>query len=80
MKENNLIKLADEYAENIKLLDRSIAQCRQSIKEASENNRKMIVSKLKSNLAEMYRHRRELEETEKHLRNYYSDRKEKIAG
>ena len=80
MKENNLIKLADEYAENIRLLDRSIAQCRQSIKEASENNRKMMVSKLNANLAEMYRHRRELAETEKHLRNYYSETKEKIAG
>lgn len=80
MKENNLITLADEYAENIRLLDRSIAQCRKSIKQASENNRKMIVSKLRSNLAEMYRQRRELVETEKHLRCYYSDKEDKKAG
>lgn len=80
MEENNLIKLADEYAENIKLLDRSIAQCREAIKQASESNRKMIVSKLKSNLAEMYRHRRELAETEKHLRYYYANKEEKKAG
>ena len=79
MEENNLIKLADEYAENIKLLDRAIAQCRESIKQASENNRKMIVSKLKSNLAEMYRHRRELIETENHLRYYYN-KEDKKAG
>ena len=79
MKENNLVTLADEYAENIKLLDRSIAQCRKSIKQASESNRKMLVSKLKSNLAEMYRHRRELAETEKHLRYYYSNEEEKKA-
>ncbi len=80
MEENNLIKLADEYAENIKLLDRAIAQCRKSIKQASENNRKMIVSKLKANLAEMYRHRRELAETERHLHYYYSDKEDKKAG
>ncbi len=80
MEENDLIKLADEYAENIKLLDRSIAQCREAIKQASENNRKAIVAKLKANLTQMYRHRRELAETENHLRYYYSAKEDKKAG
>ena len=80
MEENNLIKLADEYAENIKLLDRAIAQCKESIRQAGENNRKAIVAKLKSNLAQMYRHRRELAETEKHLRYYYDEKEDKKAG
>lgn len=80
MEENNLIKLADEYAENIKLLVLAIAQCRESIKQASKSNRKMTVSKLKANLAEMYRNRRELSETEKHLRYYHSDEEDKKAG
>lgn len=80
MEKNNLIKLADEYAENIKLLDRSIAQCRESIKQASKNNRKAIVARLKSNMAQMYRHRRELAETENHLRHYYDEKEDKKAG
>ncbi len=80
MEENDLIKLADEYAENIKLLDRSIAQCREAIKQASENNRKAIVARLKANLAQMYRQRRELAETESHLRYYYSVKEDKKAG
>ena len=80
MEENNLDKLADEYAENIKLIDRSIVQCREAISHASENNRKAIVARLRSNLAQMYRHRRELVETENHLRNYYSGKEDKKAG
>jgi hypothetical protein len=80
MEENDLIKLADEYAENIKLLDRSIAQCHEAIKQASENNRKAIVAKLKANVAQMYRQRRELAETENHLRYYYSAEEDKKAG
>ncbi len=80
MEENNLIKLADEYAENIKLIDRSIAQCREAIKQASLSNRKAVVSKLKSNMAQMYRQRREMAETERHLRYYHIEKEDKKAG
>ena len=71
MEENTLIDLADEYAQSIRNTDCQIAKLLDALAKAKKQRRNMLVSKLNSNLATLYRQRAELIEIETYLRRYY---------
>lgn len=74
MEEKNLIRLADEYAHCIEIININISEVLDALSAARKQRRYALVSKLNSNLATLYRQRTELSEIEKHLRNYYKIR------
>ena len=71
MEENTLIDLADEYAQSIRNTDCQIAKLLDALAKAKKQRRNMLISKLNSNLATLYRQRAELIEIETYLRRYY---------
>ncbi len=73
MEEKSLNELADEYAQCIKNTDLQIAGVLNALANAKKSNKNMLISKLNSNLAALYRQRAELVEIETYLRRYYSN-------
>ncbi len=80
MEEKNLNQLADEYARCIENTNIKIAEVLEALSSAHKQRRYMLVSKLNSNLATLYRQRTELIEIEKYLRSYYEDSEVDKAG
>ena len=71
MEENTRIDRADEYAQSIRHTDGQIAKLLDALAKAKKQRRNMLISKLNSNLATLYRQRAELIEIETYLRRYY---------
>lgn len=80
MKNEDNCTLAQEYSEHIKALDVTIADCRKALKRAKEQRRRHIISKLNSNIAALYRQRRELIEIRNRLNAYYEAQEDKKVG
>ncbi len=73
MKEKSLSELADEYAQCIKNTDLQIKSVLKALSKAKKEHKNMLVSKLNSNLAMLYRQRSEQVEIEAYLRGYDKD-------
>ena len=72
MKSKSLNELADEYEQCIKDTDLQIAGVLDALAKAKKEHKNMLISKLNSNLATLYRQRAEQVEIVTHLRNYYN--------
>lgn len=80
MKKDEIYQMTQEYTESIKLLDETIADCRKALKKAQEQKRRHIISKLNSNIAALYRQRRELIDIRNNLNAYYLAQEDKKVG
>lgn len=80
MKNEDNCTLAQEYSAHIKALDETITDCRKALKKAKEQRRRHIISKLNSNIAALYRQRRELIEIRDKLNAYYEAQEDKKVG
>ncbi len=80
MKNEDNCTLAQEYSAHIKVLDETITDCRKALKKAKEQRRRHIISKLNSNIAALYRQRRELIEIRDKLNAYYEAQEDKKVG
>ncbi len=76
---NDYKVMNDEYTDSIKQIEASIADCRAALKRAKEGHRNSLISKLNSNIAALYRQRRELLEIRGRLEKYYNTQEDKIA-
>lgn len=79
MKKNDFAIMKNEYTDSVRQIDESIAECRIALKKARESHRNTLVSKLNSNIAALYRQRRELLEISSRLEKYYNGQEDKIA-
>ncbi len=73
MEEKSLSELADEYAQCIKNTDLQIEGVLKALAKAKKERKNMLISKLNSNLAVLYRQRTEMIEIVAYLRRYYSN-------
>lgn len=73
MNKKSLEQLADEYSISRKNTEEQIASCRQKLKELKKAGRNFEITKLMRKLTVLYDQLDELNETEYHLRHYYSD-------
>ncbi len=80
MEKDEIYRMTQEYTASIKLLDQNIADCRKALKRAKEQKRRHIISKLNSNIAALYRQRRELIDILNNLNAYYQAQEDKKAG
>ena len=71
MTEKSLDRLADEYSETIKTVDKQIEACRAEIRRARLSRRNFVLDNLNRKLSVLYEQRNELEQIQAHLQHYY---------
>ncbi|MBQ5825166.1 MAG: hypothetical protein IIW48_10230 [Clostridia bacterium] len=80
MNKEEIHAMTQEYNESIRLLDETLADCREALKRAKAQRRRHIISKLNANIAALYRQRKELTDILSSLNAYYAEQEEKKAG